>query len=423
MSYFRDIVYLLFAVISSPFWLYRLLRTGKWRTDWPARFGRSGTTPQDRPTLLLHAVSVGEVNAIRQLVDELARRHGDKLRIVVSATTDTGIARARQLFEPAHTVVRYPLDFTFSVRRFLRHVRPTAVALVELEVWPTFVSECHRRNIPVVVINGRLSERSFRRYQRIRPLFRATLARLHAVAAQDETYALRFRDLGVALSRVFISGTMKWDTAVIRDDVPGSAELAAAMGIDRSRPLVVCGSTGDGEEEMIVDALRDVDTQLLIAPRKPERFASARIAMLNPVLRTQCPDGAANPVGRNHFLLDTLGELGKAYSLADVVIVGRTFAPMGGSDLIEPIALGKATIVGPHVENFANAVHLLRAGRGIVQLDSILDLEGAVRDLLADPLIRRGYAHRSREIIRKQQGATSRTADLLDAILRNADKL
>jgi 3-deoxy-D-manno-octulosonic-acid transferase len=418
MSLVSDIAYAAAALATSPLWGYRLWRTGKWRTDWRARFGYTDLAPNDRPTLLIHAVSVGEVNATRQLIDRLHRRHGPALRIVVSTTTDTGFAQATKLYSQTHTVVRFPLDFTRSVRRFLDAVRPAAVALVELEVWPTFVTECSTRGIPVAVINGRLSERSWRRYRLIAPLIRRSFGKLAAAAVQEPAYRERFIDLGVSADRVKIAGTMKWDTARIADDEPGSADLAREMGLDRSRKLIVCGSTGPGEEKQIAAVLEDLPAQLLFAPRKPERFDEAAAELGDVVRRTAHPAGSTRePDGHRLFLLDTLGELRKAYALADVVIVGRTLVPLGGSDMMEPVALGKPTVVGPHVENFRATVEALVAGRGLVQVATAGELRSAVARLLEGeegPAM----ANRGRDVVRAQQGATERYAALLDGLLK-----
>lgn len=432
MPVIRDLAYAAAAVVSSPLWGYKLLRTGKWRTDWPARFGRTHLSPTRRPTLLIHAVSVGEVNATRKLVDELIARHRDDLRIVVSVTTDTGIARARQLYETRHEVVRYPLDFTGSVRRFLDAVAPDAVALMELELWPTFIGECVKRDIAVAVINGRLSARSFATYRRFRPILRGMFGSLAAAAVQDEAYAARFATMGVPADRIKVMGTMKWDTEVIEDEVPGSAELAVEMGIDRSRPVIVCGSTGPGEEKMFVEALAGLTdsagrtAQLIIVPRKPERFDEAAAAMGNPVRRTQTntglPSGASGqapspkPQAPSLFLLDTMGEQRKAYALADVAVVGRSFCPLYGSSVTEPIALGKPTVVGPNTSDFADTVDKLLAGDGIIQLPDITGLREAVTSLLGTE---RGgqLASNGRDVILSQQGATRRHADLLDDLL------
>ncbi len=426
MPAWTDAVYATAALVSAPVWGWRLLRTGKWRTDWPGRLGRCRLSPEDRPTLLLHGVSVGEVNAARRLVEKLEGDLGSDLRIVVSATTDTGVERARALFEPRHEVVRFVFDLTPAVRRLLDAVRPDAVALVELEVWPTFVAECARRGIPVAVINGRLSERSHRRYRLVRGLLRSTFSRLAAAAVQDETYARRFVDLGVPTERMRVTGTMKWDSAEIADGVPGSDALADRLGVDRSAPLVVCGSTGPGEEAMLVDALTDLTAkdasgvdrpiQLLIAPRKPERFGEAAEAMGDPVRRSRCEGPSGRSDDRRLFLLDTIGELRQAYALADVVVVGRSFCPMHGSDMVEPIALGKPTIVGPNTGDFAEMMSKLRAGGGVAEVTDADALRQAVRDLL-HPERGRALAERGRKVIREEQGATDRHADLLRALL------
>ncbi|MEX2387681.1 MAG: glycosyltransferase N-terminal domain-containing protein, partial [Phycisphaeraceae bacterium] len=364
----HDIAYAAAALASAPVWGYRLWRTGKWRTDWTGRFGHGEPVTRNgqRRRLLIHAVSVGEVNAIRNLVDLLARDHADRVELVISTTTDTGHARACQLFADKHTVVRYPLDFTFAVRRFLDRVQPDAVALVELEIWPNFAAACQRRSIPLVVVNGRLSERSFARYRLLRPLVRAMFASLAAAAVQTPAYAERFVAMGAGPDAVHVLDTMKWDTARVADDVPGSDALAADMHIDRTRPLVVAGSTGPGEERLLIDAVRahcPADTQLLLVPRKPERFNE--VAALDPNIIRRTEPRTPNPESRI-FLLDTMGELRKAYALATVVVVGRSFAGLGGSDPIEPIALGKPTLIGPDHHNFADVVDVFEQAGGIV---------------------------------------------------------
>jgi len=442
MSLARDVAYAAAAAVTSPVWLTRLLRTGKWRTDWLGRFGRvsanlvNARNPRPLPsvadpegetrTLLIHAVSVGEVNAARRLVATLQATRPD-LHIVIAATTDTGFARARELFADRHSVVRYPFDFSVCVKHFLDAVRPDAVALMELEVWPNFVAACAERRIPVCVVNGRLSERSFKRYRWLAPVLRKTFARLAAVGAQSETYADRFRAMGVAAARVRVLDTMKWDTATITDEVAGADELAAALGLDRHRPIVVAGSTGPGEERRLIEACPPA-AQLVLVPRKPERFDE--VARLEPGMarRTQ-PGGmgrgsravasgegaeANKPDKPAVFLVDTMGELGKAYALADVVVVGRSFNGLGGSDPIEPVALGKATLIGPDHANFAAVVHALEAGGGLVVTDEPGE---AIGRLLASEARRRELAEQGRAVIQSRQGATERYAAMIEELL------
>ncbi|MFO0875622.1 MAG: glycosyltransferase N-terminal domain-containing protein, partial [Phycisphaerales bacterium] len=303
MRLLTDFAYLGAAAVTSPIWIARMAARGKLRTDWRARLGYVADSPaarapdEARRRLLIHAVSVGEVNAIRALVDRLAAGP-DPLDVVIATTTDTGTARARELFGGRYRLVRYPFDFSAAVDRLLDAVRPDAVALVELEVWPNFVASCDRRGIPVAVINGRLSARSFRRYRLARPFLSPTFARLAAVAAQDEAYAVRFRAMGVPAERVAVCGTMKWDTAqVVDDEGDASAKLAIDLGIDRSRPLVVAGSTAPGEHELLVAAVPP-GIQLLCAPRKPEWFDDAARVLDGCVRRSRAGAVQRTPAGR-----------------------------------------------------------------------------------------------------------------------------
>ena len=399
-----DVVYLAVGIATAPWW------ARKARSGWAERFGRTPALPagdERDGRILLHAVSVGEVNALRSLVPLLT----PGARVVVSVSTDTGIRRARELFEGTCDVVRYPLDASFAVGRFLDAVRPDAVALVELELWPNFVRACERRGIPVCVINGRLSERSFRGYRKIRRWLAPTFGRLAFAAVQDEDYAARFEAMGVAPNACLLTGSMKWDAARIEDEVLGAAALAGAMGIDRGRALVVAGSTGPGEEALL-HAACPAGVQLLCAPRKPERFDEAAAALPGCVRRTSGRRGE----GADRFLLDTIGELRAAYSLADVVVVGRSFGDLYGSDPIEPASLGKATVIGPRVSDFATIVGALEAAGGIVRTTRD-DLAGVLDRLLADERERRRLGEAARACVVAQQGASARHAELVLSLL------
>ncbi len=415
-----DALYIPAAAVLAPWWAF------KKREGWNERFGKIQPLPPTRhgARVLLHAVSVGEVSALRELVPLLAR----DTDVVVSATTDTGVRRARELYSACAHVVRYPLDLSWCVRRFLDSVRPDAVALVELELWPNFVRECERRSLPVSVINGRLSERSFKSYRRIRPAIRPTFARLAFAAVQDDTYAQRFRAMGVAADKCLVSGSMKWDSARIEDTVNGADELAAAMGIDLSRPLIVAGSTGPIPPTTITTALgpRTITSeeellhlacprgvQLLCAPRKTDRFGEAA-AVIPGCVRRSRPGQGDPATGR--FLLDTIGELRAAYSLATLVVVGRSFGGLFGSDPIEPIALGKPVVIGPFVDDFRQIVSDFEAAGGLVRADANT-LASELLRLISDPLGRSELASAGRSVIRSRQGASLRHADLIVGLL------
>ncbi len=401
-----DLLYIPLAIATAPLW------ATKKRAGWDERFGKLAALPSPtagKKRILLHGVSVGEVNALRPLVPLLLEAH----EVVVATTTDTGLARATALFGGKCPVVRYPLDFSWAVARFLDAVRPDVVGLVELEVWPNFIKACTRREIPVAVINGRLSERSFKGYRRIRFGIGPSFQRLAAAGVQDEAYRERFIAMGVPPERCTVTGSMKWDVVGggVGSAPPGADQLAAELGIDRSRPLVVAGSTGptpEGPEEALLHAACPPGVQLLCAPRKPERFDEAAAAMPGCVRRSARKPG----MGTDRFLLDTIGELGKAYSLADVVVVGRSFGGLYGSDPMEPIGLGKATLIGPAVKDFETAVRAFEAAGGIVRTDRSR-LGADLARLLGDAAERARVAAAGLACIEEHRGASRRHAAML----------
>ncbi len=402
-----DVIYALLVAGTAPWW------TRKKRQGWQERLGHVEPLPavKPRPRVLVHAVSVGEVSALRPLVPILLEKYDP----VISVSTDTGIVRARELFGATCRVVRYPLDFSRSVARFLDAVRPDAAALVEMEVWPNFVAACAQRGIPAGVINGRLSAKSFRGYRKIRPFLRGTFERLALVGAQDEAYRERFIAMGVPGERCRVTGSMKWDAVDLGKVGRGGSERARAigqaMGIDPGRLLIVAGSTAEGEERLLHEAC-PAGVQLLCAPRRPPRFDEAASALPGCVRRSS----GQRREGADRFLLDTIGELSAVYELADVVVIGRTFTPLRGSDPTEPVGLGKPTVVGPSMENFESIAATLEAGRGIVRT-SAAELALVLRRLVEDPQERAATARRGVECVRVQQGASRRTAELVGELL------
>jgi 3-deoxy-D-manno-octulosonic-acid transferase len=406
-----DLAYLAGVTVASPLLVPRLFAKGRHRTDWSARLGATSIPARTaRPRILLHAVSVGEVNAIRLLVDRLLDS-ADAPEVVIAVTTETGFRRAIELYDGRCLLVRYPLDLSWSVRRFLNAVRPDVAAMVELELWPNFTSACARRGIPLAVINGRLSARSHRGYRRARVFVRRMFARVACAAVQNQAYASRFEELGTPRGAIVRTGTMKWDAAVIEDHVDGAEELADRLGIDRDRPLVVAGSTAPDEHRLLADAVPD-GVQLLCAPRRPEWFDEAA-RVLDGCARRSRGDRGSNT---DRFLLDTIGELRQAYALADVVVIGRSFGALHGSDMMEPAALGKPVVVGPATGDFQETVEKLVAGDGLVVTDRD-SLAVTLRGLLDDPGRRATIVSGARRVIRTEQGATERTAALLLSLL------
>lgn len=436
MRWLVDACYLLAAVVLTPLVAYRALTTGKYRRDWGQRLGHLPNLPPHPRRIWVHAVSVGEVNAVRGII-QAWRAACPEAEFVISTTTDTGQARARNLV-PDLVVTRYPLDFSRCVDRALDRIKPSLIVLVELEVWYQFVTRATARGIPVAIINGRLSERSVRRFGYIGPIVRRMFASLAWVGTQDETYAARFRRMGVPAEHVSVTGSVKWDTAEIADSLPGTETLAGALGIDTVRDVWVCGSTGPGEEEIILRAHRGLldrhpDLQLVIVPRKPERFDEVadliRRMGFACIRRSESPDGSRRePAADSVILGDTMGELRKLYCLASVAFVGRSLAAMGGSDAMEVAALAKPIVVGPHNENFAGIVARLQQADAIRILSGDLtapnvaaELTQAIDALLSDAPAAAAMACRGREVVRQNRGATQRTLDVLMEMLNRAE--
>ena len=428
-----DILYGSGVTLASPVWLLRAKTRQKVFSAFKDRMGHAEPRAGSEPLVLIHAVSVGEINATRKLVDELSKNRPD-LHFVVTSTTDTGFSRGLEIYRnnPRVRVLRFPLDFTSAVGRFLDALRPTAAVLMELEVWPNFMLLCQRRGIPVLLVNGRVTEDSFRNYRRAAPVTRAMFARLSAVCAQEKIYADRFVEMGVPADRVQVTGTMKFDTAEIADTLPGTDELADSLGLKPGETLWLSGSTGPGEEEIVLDIYRDLlrarpDLRLAIVPRKPGRFDEVaeliRARGYEVVRRSEVVAGKRGLVSHNAVILgDTMGELRKFYALATAVFVGRTLVDLGkkqhGSDMIEPCALARPVVVGPYTTNFAEVMNAFRAGDAIREVTDAAGLARETAAILAEPEKARQMGTRAQEVVRNQQGATLRHAQAVLSFLK-----
>ncbi len=435
MATFYDLAYTLGLAASSPVWLSRGSARGKVLSALRQRMGDVPRRDGDGPCVMIHAVSLGEINATRTLVDELrARRAG--LHVVVSTTTDTGFARGQELYGRANdvTLIRYPLDFSQAVVRVLDRLRPDVVVLMELEIWPNFLIHCRRRGVPVMLINGRLSDYSYQRYRMpvLRGLARSMLGRLSDVAVQDEAYRGRFIELGAPPERTSVTGTMKFDTAASALSSPGAASATAPgpdLGVEcglAGGPVWVAGSTGPGEEAVVLAVYRRLLTshqtlRLVIVPRHPQRFDEVASLIeasgLSVSRRSRREPWRAGGV----LLGDTMGELRRFYAAADVVFVGRSLVDLGhrqhGSDMIEPAALGKPTAVGPFTANFADVMRRFREASAVVEVADADALHAQTSRLLTDPDAARALGMRARDVVTASIGATRRHADLILARL------
>jgi len=446
MRWLADFVYVLAGLAYLPVAIYNALVLGKNRHGWSQRFGRVPRYDPTRRRIWIHAVSLGEVNCTPRLVEALRERLPD-VHVVFSSTTDTGYARAVQLYG-RENVFRFPLDFSLVVSRVLRRVHPTVVLLVELEVWYNLIRIATARGVPVAVVNGRLSGNSARRFRRLGIVADSMFRRLAWVGAQDQEIAARFEALGVPKSRIQVTSSLKWDTAEVTDHVDGSGCLARAMCLHHGRPIWVCGSTGPGEEAMLLNAYRQLcagwpdlaqsvqgDKRkstaaeppiLVLVPRKPERFDEVARTIADAgftcVRRSEHLDGTQlNGWPESGVALgDTMGELRKFYSLASVVFVGRTLVPMGGSDPMEAAALGKPLVIGPYTHNFQVPVAALLRNNALRIVEDPRALSDTVRSLLIDSAHAEAMGARAREVVKCNQGAGAKTLDgivhLLDGV-------
>jgi 3-deoxy-D-manno-octulosonic-acid transferase len=427
MRWVANLCYLVAALIYLPRLLYEMVLLKKNRGGWTERRGHLRRLSSGRPRVWIHAVSLGEMNATRSLVASLRERRPD-CEVVLSTTTDTGYARGRELY-PDLYVFRYPLDLSWIVFRAMDRIKPSLIILVELELWHNLSSIAAARGIPVAIFNGRLSERSSRRYKLIGGLVRSMFARVTWVGAQDAAYAGRFEELGVPRDRITVTGSVKYDTAPTDPNVPGVEELRADLGLPPAAVFWVCGSTGPGEEEIILRAYTSLrercpDLWLSLVPRKPERFDDVARVIEKAgyaCFRRSAPQARRaidldTPDRRSVILGDTMGELRKFYALSTVAFVGRSLVPMGGSDVIEAAALSKPILVGPHVDNFADAVSQLRAKGGIVitQPDQLAEDVGKT---IEDREFAARLSRNARAVVQENLGATARALDALVPLL------
>jgi len=417
------------SAVGWPYYLYLLATRRKYRANLGERWGLVPRFDPGRPRLWVHAISVGEVEAARTFVPALRQAYPEA-EIVFSTTTLTGRERARERF-PDLPVFHFPLDLWPCVAAAFRRVRPMAVIQVESEWWPNFFFAAARHGVPLVCVNVRLTERAARGYRRIRPIMRQVLGCVSAIGVQAEVYRDRLVTLGADPDRIRVTGQMKHDGVTFADTVEGADGLARDAGLAPDEPVLVAGSTGPGEEQPLLTAYRRVRAagiplRFVLVPRRPESFEGAaeaiRAAGLPLLRRSEQVDGGAAQGTPAHadaaaeppvILGDTMGELMQWYALADVVFVGRSLVPIGGSNPMEPGALARPMLWGPEMFNFPVEAPALVAAGAAREVSGEADIAEALNDLLTHPDRRRQMGEAARDTIRGMQGATARSIELV----------
>jgi len=409
-------IYLPISFLQDPFFR-------KYRRNLGERFGIYSphlreSLRKSRP-LWIHAVSVGEMMAASPLIRELIRRRPQE-GIIISTVTATGNQVAREKFSEAGAIIFFPLDFRRIVQRSLRQLSPRAVLLTETELWPHFLRACAEQEIPCILINGRISEGSFRRYRWVRRFFRLMVKDMPLLCMQSEVDRRRIIELGAAPSSVKWTGNLKFDQYAKEEREDPRPKLLKELMMGEKDPVFIAGSTHDGEEDAAIGAFLRAKEEaknllLILAPRHPDRLNEVERILTQRGLafskRSQIrPDrGRAGDV----ILLDTMGELSKIYSLGTVIFVGGSLRGIGGHNILEPAFYGIPILFGPHMENFQEIAELFLAGRGALAVKDGSDLSQKLIWLLLHPQEAEAMGARARAILRENRGATQRTLDLL----------
>ena len=415
-------------LLSLPFWLYQVLRHGKYRTGFPERLGRvplrlmagnAEPSARRKRVIWVHAVSVGEVLAVSGLVEEVKARFPQH-RVVVSTTTDTGQELARKRFGEQN-VFYFPMDFAFAIRPYLRALQPEMVLLAETEFWPNFLRLAHASGARIAVVNARISDRSWPNYRRFFWALRRMLVHVDLFLAQTQADGTRLQSIGAEASRVRVTGNLKFDVSLPAP--PAILDtLRRSLAAEGAGPVLVCGSTVEGEEPPLLKAFENVRVGhpravMILAPRHRERFDEVAILLQQlgiPFARRSRWQGEALAGGV--LLVDSIGELAGLYALADVAFVGGSLVPRGGHNIIEPARHGVAIVVGNHTENFRDIVSLFQ-GRDAVRIVGLAELPLVLMHLLENDSERRALGQRAKETVRSQAGATVRTLEELNALL------
>ena len=443
------------AVLLSPYWIVQGLRRGKYLSNLRERLGFSGSSSAKgaagRPgAIWIHAVSVGETLSSITLARCLKEKYPER-PLVISTTTITGQTLARERLPFADAVIYFPLDWAFCVRRVLAAVQPAIVVILETEIWPNFLREARHRNIPVLFLSGRISDRSFARYQKylsrfgffLRLFLRDVLSKPVAFLMQSTTDAERIRALGAPAERVEVSGNLKYDL-----DLPAPTPLSNWLAAEAKRlgrsPVIVAGSVVATEEPLALIAFGVVQGEypkalLILAPRKPERFDAAaefihesrRKFIRRSELAVPAPGKAGNesppgtasiPPDVTVVLLDSIGELASLYCLADGAFVGGSLVPSGGHNILEPAAFGKIPVFGPSMENFAEIASRFVSGGAAIQVESPEDAGVAWIELLRDPERQQKMSEAARRLVEDSRGATGRAVGEIGVYLDRSQK-
>ncbi|MGB0449277.1 MAG: lipid IV(A) 3-deoxy-D-manno-octulosonic acid transferase [Porticoccaceae bacterium] len=411
------IFYLLTPLIAARL-MYRAIKAPAYRLRWPERLGFVSPVSTEKQSIWVHAVSVGETLAAVPLVKVLQKKYPD-YRLVVTCMTPTGSERVKAAFGDSVDHCYAPYDMPDSVARFLDRVKPKMAIIMETELWPNTIAACHKRKIPLVLANGRLSEKSAAAYRRIQPLVRPMLAQLTAAAVQNKDDGARFTDLGLAQSALIVTGNIKFDLSLGQAIKDNAQQLQTEWcGADR-RPVLLVASTHRGEDEIILNAFKQIKAEvenllLVIVPRHPERFNQVAELCTSAGFKL-ARRSRADQVGSADILLgDTMGELMTFFGACDIAFIGGSLVPTGGHNIIEPAAWGVPVLTGPHLFNFSEASQLLLDGGAMQICQSADQIAEQVVELLQNPAQRAEMGSAAQRIAEANRGALDRLLGVIE---------
>lgn len=420
-------IYSAFFYLLVPFivarLLFRGLRSYAYVRRWSERFGFAGQSKliskPSKDNIWLHAVSVGEVLAAVPLVKSLQEKYPD-YRLTITCMTPTGSERVKAAFGDSVDHCYAPYDMPDSVARFIKRVKPKILIIMETELWPNTIAACHKRNIPVLLANGRLSKKSASAYHRIQPLVRPMLAQLTAVAAQHGDDGARFTDLGLANSALTVTGNIKFDLSLDKPLREKAQQLLSEWRGASERPILLVASTHRGEDEIILAAFAQIKAEidnllLVLVPRHPERFNQVAELCTSAGFNLARRSNADRIEGADILLGDTMGELMCFFGACDIAFVGGSLVPSGGHNMIEPAAWGVPIITGPHLFNFSEASQLLLEGNAMQVCQSAEQMAEQVVELLQNQPRRAEMGSAAQRIADANRGA-------LDKLLRVIEK-
>ena len=427
-----DSLYLAASLLGSPYLIFKIITSKRYRSGLNQRFGIIKERLSNKPSIWVHGASVGEVITAKSIIERIDEEFPE-WETFISATTNTGFSVAEKTFLNKN-IFYFPLDLSWITKKVILKKRPSFILLIELEIWPNFLISAFKKNIPVIIVNGRISNKSVKAYRtisRISKDFRNSLtSELNVFCARTELDAQRFRELGIPGKQIFVTGTMKYDNIPTHIDQNISKELAKLFNIDDDDLILVGGSTHAGEEEILIRVFERLNKtfpnlKLILVPRHVERTKDVSRLIEKtgfvPVLKTEVERSRYKwqNTNREIILIDTVGDLEKVYSISNFVFVGKSLVPSGGQNMMEPAGMGNPVIFGPHTFNFNEEVDLLLKNSAAKVVKTEEELLETIEFFINNPDVAKEMGLKAQRVVNEKRGATDRNIEIIRNIINN----